>query len=371
MNSSPKILIIDDDVTSTLFLSGLLRSEGFTIITASNGPEGRMLATAEQPHLILLDFHMPGENGIQACHKKLLDPYIAHIPVIFISGDSDSESKVACFDAGGVDYITKPYELKEVIARIKTHLKLAYTLSALGKLQAAKLAALELAQTSMLVDPSQIPEAQFAVLFKPLQEAGGDFYDVIQIGDGVFDYIFADISGHDIGASLATAGLKALLGQHCNILYSPAEILANINVVIRRILRSEQYFAIGWLRVYQKQRRAIYTNAGQPPAIYLPRDRSPETLDLTGDLIGTFENVTFEEKEIEVSQGDRFFLFSDGFIELRGKRFADRRASTDDLLSLCTRHRLVDLKDAILRLYQDVFLDGSPQDDIVLLGIDV
>lgn len=121
-SKSNTILIIDDSKTNIGTLSAVLESFGFKTITARNGKMGIKRAIFSKPDLILLDIMMPGLNGFETCSRLKTDDGAKNIPVIFMTAMADVESKLQAFGAGGVDYITKPFEEAEVLARVKTHL---------------------------------------------------------------------------------------------------------------------------------------------------------------------------------------------------------------------------------------------------------
>jgi len=118
------ILVIDDDQTNIKVIIGILKPAGLTVISARNGEMGIKRALFVLPDLILLDVMMPGIDGFETCHLLKSEPATQAIPVIFITAIDDEDSKVKAFDAGGVDYITKPSGQREVLARVKTHLSL-------------------------------------------------------------------------------------------------------------------------------------------------------------------------------------------------------------------------------------------------------
>lgn len=130
MNATPNaasaynILIVDDTPANLSVLSFMLQQEGFRIRPAINGSVALMAVRAELPDLILLDVRMADMNGYEICIQLKSDPATRDIPVIFISALDDVEDKVKAFEAGGVDYITKPFHVEEVVARVRAHLTL-------------------------------------------------------------------------------------------------------------------------------------------------------------------------------------------------------------------------------------------------------
>lgn len=119
------ILIIDDTPDNLRFLSELLTKAGYAVRKVINGELGVESALLEPPDLILLDIKMPLMNGYEVCARLKSNERTAQIPVIFLSGLDEEVEKVMAFHAGGVDYILKPFDVVEVLARIETHLRIS------------------------------------------------------------------------------------------------------------------------------------------------------------------------------------------------------------------------------------------------------
>ena len=118
-----RILAIDDEEIYIHAIVGLL-AETYQILVALNGPDGLKIARSEpRPDLILLDVMMPDIGGFEICRALKKDPLTKNIPVVFLSALEDVENKTKGFDVGGLDYITKPFQGEEVLARVKTHIE--------------------------------------------------------------------------------------------------------------------------------------------------------------------------------------------------------------------------------------------------------
>ncbi len=127
MSVSPEhgdILIVDDKPENLKVLMSMLTKQGYKVRPAINGKLALTAVQEHLPDLILLDIHMPELNGYEVCERLKADPATQDIPVIFISALNDTLDKVKAFQMGGVDYITKPFQVEEVLARIETHLTL-------------------------------------------------------------------------------------------------------------------------------------------------------------------------------------------------------------------------------------------------------
>jgi sigma-B regulation protein RsbU (phosphoserine phosphatase) len=136
---TPAVLIIDDNPSNIRLLEAILKTEGYTPLAALNGQEGRELARRRRPAVILLDIMMPGESGFDACRMLKSDPLTADIPVIFVTAVDDVGSKIKGLTLGAVDYITKPFDKFEVVARVQRHLETRDTYQYIIEAQAERL----------------------------------------------------------------------------------------------------------------------------------------------------------------------------------------------------------------------------------------
>ena len=117
------VLVVDDTLENLELLSEMLKANGYKVRPVTGGVPALQAARRSPPDLILLDINMPDMSGYDVCQRLKADDSLKGIPVIFISALGDSEDKVKAFQCGGVDYITKPFWLDEVLARVKTHLQ--------------------------------------------------------------------------------------------------------------------------------------------------------------------------------------------------------------------------------------------------------
>jgi DNA-binding response OmpR family regulator/DNA-binding CsgD family transcriptional regulator len=124
MNPTPTLLIVDDVPANLAVLIDALTQERYRVLLAENGERALRLAAQIRPDLILLDVTMPGLDGLETCRRLKANPALREIPVIFVTAQAEVSDKVAGLAAGGVDYVTKPLEPAEVIARVRVHLEL-------------------------------------------------------------------------------------------------------------------------------------------------------------------------------------------------------------------------------------------------------
>ncbi len=118
-----KILIVDEEIDASTALKLALETEGYNVIEALDGYEGIMKAKSENPDIILLDIMMPGMDGFEVCQLLKADPASRHIPIIMLTAKGEVDDKVEGLEMGADDYVTKPFNLKELKARIRIVLR--------------------------------------------------------------------------------------------------------------------------------------------------------------------------------------------------------------------------------------------------------
>jgi CheY-like chemotaxis protein len=123
---SGDIFIVDDSADNLAVLSGMLRAAGYSVRMANGGRRALAAITARPPELVLLDINMPDLDGYQVCRALREQPVFRDIPIVFLSALDDARDKVNAFRAGGADYVTKPFQAEEVLARVEHHLGLAH-----------------------------------------------------------------------------------------------------------------------------------------------------------------------------------------------------------------------------------------------------
>lgn len=237
--------------------------------------------------------------------------------------------------------------------------------------QAMKLREITEAQTSMLPLPKDFPHAKFGVYYNALHEAGGDFYDILNISDKITGYFVADFSGHDIKSSYMTASIKALLAQNTNPVYSPLETMKMINDVLMEILPKNKYLTACYARLNRTTGNLCIVSAGHPPVVHVPLTGEPHLMQVDGDVLGMFKDAKFGVHRIRLAPGDRFFIYSDGLVESTRQKIT-WNTGAQTLLTKFKEIRKLPLSKAPSALVKSLFQGGAvPEDDIVVLCVEV
>lgn len=309
------LLVIDDERANLALLTLTLRNEGYEVVACPDGPTALSKALESPPDLVLLDIVMPGMDGFEVLAALKSRQQTARVPVIFLSGMEDLSSKLRGFSLGAVDYVTKPFHIDELRARVRIHLQLARSRRAIVEEQSRKLASLAEAQRKLLRKPEDLPQARFSVHYSSREEVGGDLYDVVEAGAAIHGYFVADASGHDVGTSLVATGARALLRQNASPVWSPEQAFSLANDALVTWIPPGKYLTAAYACLNRLTGTLSVVSAAHPPCLVLPRSGDPWFLELPGDVLGAFPGAQFGTRDLHLSAGDRVLLYSDGLIE--------------------------------------------------------
>lgn len=133
-----RILVVDDISKNLQVVGTILRNEGYHVMPATSGLQALERVSAQPPDLILLDLMMPEMDGLEVCSRLKADPFTRQIPVIFLTASNEMDHLMKGFEAGAVDYITKPFNAPELLARVRTHLELKHARERLREMNEEK-----------------------------------------------------------------------------------------------------------------------------------------------------------------------------------------------------------------------------------------
>lgn len=323
MNSRPEtILIVDDTADNLRLLSQILTEQGYQVRAVTSGARALASVKVSLPDLILLDIRMPEMDGYEVCELLNSDTRTKDIPIIFISALNEIEDKVKAFTVGGLDYITKPFQYEEVLARVETHLalrKLQKQLQFANEKMEQELALAGEVQASFLPGKiPQIPKWQISVALIPASETSGDFFDTITLPNGQVGLLIADVVDKGVGAALFMALSSTLLRTYAMEYPTRPDLV--FNAVNKRILEdtnAKQFVTVFYGILDPDHGTLVYANAGHCPPylINAQNDRSGRILERTGVPLGIFEDATWDQRVIQISPGDLLVLYTDGISE--------------------------------------------------------
>jgi serine phosphatase RsbU (regulator of sigma subunit) len=370
------ILIVDDNPTNLQLLSETLGERGYRVRAVTSGARALESVAAEPPDLILLDIRMPGMDGFEVCRQLKRDPRMQETPVLFISALDDLADKVSAFSAGGVDYITKPFHVEEVLARTETHLALRRLTRRLEETNARLERELRLAgklQASLLrAELPDWPGWHMAARLRPASQTSGDFYAVIPLSSGEMGLLMADVVDKGVSAALLMAMSWGLFWTYtAEHPADPDQVFLAVNRSLFQLLGGEQFVTAFYATLNPSSGRLTYVNAGQSPPMWIHTgDGAIERLERTGMPLGLFEESRWGTGRVDLAAGDGLVLYTDGVTE--AQRPGEGLFGMDRMLSALAKATGKDARDVLEAILAavDAHVAGAPQsDDIAVLAI--
>ena len=368
--SEYSVLVVDDSSVNRSYLHYILDEEGYRVLEAKSGEDCLEFLGREKPLLILLDVVMGGIDGFETLRRMKEDASTAGISVIMLTSLEDQVSKLRAFELGAVDYIVKSANPAEVKARVRVHVRLSLANTELIRSRAESVSQISAAQRSLLANPVDVPGASFAAYYRSLHEAGGDFYDVVAVAEGVHFYLIADVAGHDVGTSYVTPAVKVLLKQFATPAYPVEETIACMNGVLAQTVCQETYLTAFALRINRRSLKAVFLSAGHPPALYVPAGGALRFLESKNPIVGMIEGATYRSDSIDVSRGDRFVLFTDGLVEIGSEPIA-WVSGKDALIPVVEGLRGLPLDRMPEAIVQAMRAGDNADDDVAVLVVEV
>ncbi len=315
------ILVVDDSAANLRLLSVMLASLGYQAHRATSGENALTTLETILPELVLLDVSMPGIDGYKVCQILKADPRTQDIPVIFISALDEVMDKVKGFNVGGVDYITKPFQIAEVRIRVQTHLALRQLQQELQHKNQLLLAERSLAgkiQSDLLPKITPIlPGFEIAAYCVPSWEVGGDFYDWQKLGEDRLNLTLGDVMGKGMSAALlmttVRATLRALGMQDSPI---PSRILCAQKLLEQDLGHSESFVTLFHGQLNCQSHQMDYIDAGHGLALIRRANGNIERLIKGGIPMGILPDQNYKTGQIIFAQNDTLILFSDGLSEV-------------------------------------------------------
>jgi len=368
-----RVFLVDDEKSSLDVLVETL--QGRHLLSVALDGESALKSIAHSPpDLVLLDLMMPGLDGYEVCRRLRADPATRDLPVIFLSALGEAESKARGFDAGGTDYITKPFEAVEVRARVRSLLKSKMYQDTVRASLASELRVAQEIQRGMVPRDFKglgwgLPVDMHALL-EPAREVGGDLYDVFPIGDGKICLAIGDVSGKGIPAALFMAVTATLLRATARHVQRPAQMLSHVNDELARDNVSSMFVTLFCAVLDTKSGKLACASGGHTSPVLVRPGQPPRLLaDRPGTVVGIQPQLSFEQREIQLEPGDTLFLYTDGVTEAFDP---DRQLFGEDRMLQALREAPQGSKEMAERVLEAVrgFTRGEPQsDDIALLAI--
>ena len=323
---SGKILVVDDTPSNIQSLAATLKPAGYQVLVATNGQQALDVMAKVRPDLILLDIMMPVMDGFEACANIKANADWHDIPIIFLTAKTETADLVKGFELGAVDYVSKPFNAHELMARVHTHL----TVDRLRTSVSEKNAALEKAQQQMSAEldlaramqvailPSRFPVAvgcDGAARMLPATTMGGDFYDFIELPGGRIGLVMADVSGKGVPAAFFMAVARTNLNALAATASGPADCLQRTNDVLLTQNPMDLFVTVFYAVFDPATGVLTYSNGGHNPPLLRRANGHVEMLTSAAGLVLGMFPASYDEDTVQLAPGDTLVLYTDGVTE--------------------------------------------------------
>lgn len=349
--SSRLVLLVDDSRAQRRTLAVQLIRAGYHVIEASTGDEAMAICIERRPDIVISDWMMPGQSGLDFCRNFRDMRADNYGYFILLTSRDDKKDIAAGLRAGADEFLTKPVSGAELLARLaaserilkmeqslrKTNAQLNETLTQLRETQASierdLREARNLQQSLVRERHGRFGEFDLSLLMRPAGHIGGDLVGFFPINARRVGLFALDVSGHGVAAALLSARLAALLSgatDH-NIalrvtelgLYdarAPVEILHELNALMLSELRTDSYFTMVYADLDFLSGELRLVQAGHPYPVLQRADGTIERIGRGGLPVGVFAHAEYEELQLTLRPGDRLFITSDGLTETENGR---------------------------------------------------
>ena len=368
-----RVLLVDDVKSNLDVLVEALQGHHLLSV-ALDGESALRVIAQSPPDLVLLDLLMPRLDGYEVCRRLRADPLTRDLPIIFLSALGEARSKARAFEAGGNDYLTKPFEAVEVRARVRSLLKAKMLQDELRRSLASEL------RTAQEIQRGMVPKDFAAISWdlpidlhaqlEPAKEVGGDLYDVFPLGDGRLCIVLGDVSGKGIPAAIFMAITATLLRATARLVQKPDRILSHVNQELSRDNPTSMFVTLFCAVLDTRSGMLAFASGGHTSPVLLRPGKAPRLLsERPGTVVGIQPNLAFEPRDLVLQPGDTIFLYTDGVTEAFN---AARDCFGEERLLQALAEGPPGAKATIERVLGAVrsFAGNAPQsDDIALLSL--
>ncbi len=397
------ILVVDDLSETRSLLSMFLRKLGHRPITAENGAEALSILQNSNISLVLSDWMMPVMDGIELCETIRKTDFGRYIYFIMITARGEKEDILTGMESGADDYITKPYMNHEIKVRISAGVrilelehKLETQNTELTKINQALQKAQKLIEsdleTAAALQHDLLPKARMTLhgykfdwVFLPCNHTAGDIFNFFELDEDHIGFYQLDVAGHGVASAMLSFTLSKFLSPIAaadkariysedfisSFIEKPSALLQRLN---KRFFKHEdamQYFTICCGVINRKDDIVTISRGGHPFPLLINKYGEIQLLDHKGIPIGMLADADFNDEKIQMKQGDRLYIYSDGVLECsnpRGELFGQARLI--EFLGLHKADSISDTLDALQKTLHHWREKDTFEDDVTVLGIE-
>ena len=373
------ILIVDDNPVNIFVIKKILKQAGYQDLVSLNSAQelfeyiqfGKDSSRHNEIDLILLDIMMPEIDGLEVCRRLQKEEKFKDIPIIFVTALEDANKLAEALDIGAMDYITKPINKVELLARMRVALRLKSELNWHKEQEENLRNELDLAtqvQRNLLSSPLREENIKIEASYLPSFKLAGDMYYWYKIDENRYGIILLDVMGHGVSASLVCMFISSVLRETIKCLIDPELVMKDLNKYMT-LLHNENdnipyYFTAIYLVVNTEDRTIEYVNAGHPSGYVLVDETNMVELNRGSCAVGFFDEIKVKKTVIPFEKNAQIVLFTDGVLEA----IANDEFEAEGKLRTFTERKWGELEEEIEGFYKEEQKEAQ-SDDMCLIMI--
>lgn len=364
------ILVAEDDRLTARILNGLLTHEDHGVILAATGAETLTQAMRHKPDLILLDVGLPDMTGYDVCRQLRAHPELAEVPIIMVTALDDRPSRLHGLEVGADDFISKPFDEVELLARARTIVRLNRyrRVQEAHRLKEEIQMAAAIQQRLLPAAPPAVPGLELFACCQPAAFVGGDYYDFIQ-HDGRLYFFIGDVSGHGLASALFMSNARSAARALVPWIPGLVPLARALNARLTEDAGDSGMFLTTVIGCFdQRSGQLSIVNCGHPPPLLVRRGTAATQFEAVSQPLGMLDDLDAEEVPVDVTAGDLLLLYTDGVIESRApdtSLFGIDRVS--EVLTALTDRPVAGIAGGLLDAVLSFTARTRQEDDITLL----
>ncbi|WND02107.1 fused response regulator/phosphatase [Temperatibacter marinus] len=322
---SASILIVDDMLLMQKMIGQSLTNAGYNNLSyASDGLEAVEAIEKKCPDLVILDLNMPKMSGYDVCRHVRANPDYSGLPILVQSAAESPKERTEVFNVGGTDFVSKPINQPELLARVRMHLENKFLISNLTSFHDRVRMELEIAREmqqdilpsrAYLDTLSESCHVDIEAVYQSSSELGGDLWGIWPLEKGKFGFFVLDVSGHGVGSALNTFRAHSAMAIMEDLKEDPAAFLTELNSKMVSDFPTGSFATMFYAVVDPKEGQVTFAGAGAPNPFIISQDGASQRLDSSGYPIGIISSASYENLTASLKPGDLIFAYSDVFIE--------------------------------------------------------
>lgn len=332
-----KALIVDDEKTNRFILRIMLKKQGMETIEAVDGEQAVALFKSESPDIVFMDVMMPVMDGYEATRQIKALSGNQFVPIIFLTAMTDEAALRQCIEAGGDDFLIKPYDQFMLQTKIHSMQRIASLNREIRGMYSMIHREQEIAESVFVkaIQSSNIENPFLRQIVRPASVFSGDM--ILSAYSPSRDLLFltGDFTGHGLSAALGAMPVSEVFRAMTSKGFSPEDLLIGINKKLKQLLPVGMFFGAQLVVVSQELDHVRIFNAGMPDVLVVDGETNKikARIESTGLPLGVVQNIEPKEmsRYVPISLNDKILMYSDGLIEARDvndNQFGDERLNS-------------------------------------------